>query len=973
MQKKWLEELMERTTKLVQNIPEDILYKLSSFKDHIRKKATEIIIKPLDGKNQDDVNVIQAIPICLAQMWDFEAALSFISTLVSQGRYINFETIQTVYDSTLDELESQELQEDFKFMKQINRHISLLISSTENIKDYNENIKFLIFVWKEFERKWEYEKAIRVYEKIIKMKHEDGYLYLGLLYKKLNDFNWAITFFEAGWNFYASQIYLENIIITLCENWKIEQAKRVYLDLTDLNVFTNPFILYSLQIENDQDLWKLVEMMWKKINEIHSILVPLIRYANDYISNQLWVVENQLKEYIKIVQNNLSQREITQVTHLIQRKLYLSYVDINILKNNRYLSSHLLDINTLWFSWDEYKKSILHGFLEKNFEIDVSEELKKLWEEDILWDAEEIPSDENIESTPFINSVYFSLNVYLSHILKIHFHWVNYSEISGQLLPLISKCLNELQMLEEWEQQCITLESMVFWEREFMESLPNDIAQLYHELVKNIDEIYGKFFRVFLSQIAHSELESYEKYSTLLSKNSNVACFFFIEQIISKKFIPKDIDDSEDIYKYMTQITEKYWLWEIDTANSILFWELLIREIWPDFAINFLCNGYNVIDDILWLYTILKAMQYLTAEEIKNVVIELDGFCLERFHISSFFQYVEDFIQDGLHQKDITDFEKKYILLTLGISHLIQKQIPDYKQKAINYFIEATNFWSIEALLEAWHILELNGEYEEALTYYEQALLIHSNINVLSFILGLTISTWKFDIAEKYIDYWIKSGYQMGSYIWALLVWKTKKIESLEQYLILRNKSIDIIDYPEGTIQLYQDIVNWWINIEPKNILWYKEKILSLYVGYINDNDSDHTKIIHMLETIFQTPNEYLTEVINMTFGIILWNSFELSSETNDEISMEYIDYFAYLYYDEFNTYFESFKKSNNITSMQYTFDLKNEISWLTLNILSKFSNNQKYVNKWKRNLEFTKYAGVEIADEKICSTPTLQ
>lgn len=971
MQNKWAEELMERTTKLVQSIPEDVLHKLSSLQDHIRKKATEVIIKPLDGKNPDDVNVLQTIPICLAQMWDFGAALSFISTLVSHGRYISFETIQMVYNSTLDELENQEVQEDFKFMKQINKHISLLISSTEKVKDYNEDINFLIFVWKELERKWEYKEAILVYEKIIKLKHEDGYLYLGLLYKKLNDFDSAITFFEAGWNFYTSQIYLENIIITLCENWKIEQAKRVYLDLTELNSHTNPFILYSLEIENDQDLWKLVEIMWENINEINSILVPLIQHANNYISHKIWAIENQLKEFIEIGQSNFSQREMDQVTHLIQRKLYLSYVDINILKNNRYLSSHLVDIHTLWFSWDEYKKWILQGFLEKNSEMDVSEELKNIWEEDVSWDIEEILSDEDVELTPFVNSMYFSLNVYLSHILKIHFHWVNYSEISGQLLPLISKCLDELQMLEEWEDQCITVESMVFWEREFIESLPNDIAQLYHELVKNIDEIYGKFFRVFLSQIARNELLSYKEYSNLLSKNPNIACFFFIEQIISKKFIPKDIDDSGEIYKYLTQITEKYWLAEIDTANSILFWELLIREVGPDFAINFLYNGYNVIDDILGLYTILKAMQYLTEEESKNMVIELDDFCSEKFQINSFFQYVEDFIQDGLEQKDITDFEKKYILLSLGISHLVQKQTSDYKQKALNYFVEAIDFWSVEALLEAWHILELNWEYDTALAYYEQALLLHSNINVLSFILGLTISTWKFDIAEKYIDYWIKSGYQMGSYIWALLVRKTKKIESLEQYLILKNKSIDVIDYPEGTIQLYQGILTESINSERKTILWYKEKLLSLYIAYLNDND--HTKIIHMLWIIFQMPNESITEVVNTTFGVILWNSFELSSETNDEISMEYIDYFAYLYYEEFNKYFESFKKSNNTTSMQYTFDLKNEISWLTLGILSKFSHNQKYVNKWKRNLEFTKYAGVEIANEKICSTLTLQ
>jgi len=125
------EIIMDRTRCLVDSIPENVIDNLTNYSRAVRLRALNIIIKSLDEKEEDDNQVIQTIPLYFVSIGDFDAAISFLSTIISCNYPVAVEVINEVYRNTTLEMHDPEVTGDFEFMTEINRKINLLMSTAK--------------------------------------------------------------------------------------------------------------------------------------------------------------------------------------------------------------------------------------------------------------------------------------------------------------------------------------------------------------------------------------------------------------------------------------------------------------------------------------------------------------------------------------------------------------------------------------------------------------------------------------------------------------------------------------------------------------------------------------------------------------------------------------------------------------------------------------------------------------------------
>ena len=177
------ELIMHRAKCLIDSVPEDIIDNLTNYRRDVRLRALNSIIKSLDKKEEDDNSIIQTIPLYLVSIGDFDAAISFLATIISNDYFVLVEVINEVYSNTISEMKDPEVKSDTEFMDEINRKINLLLSTANKKESYKENSKFLITLWKDYERKWDYHKAISTYDILIWNWDEIWYLYSALAYK----------------------------------------------------------------------------------------------------------------------------------------------------------------------------------------------------------------------------------------------------------------------------------------------------------------------------------------------------------------------------------------------------------------------------------------------------------------------------------------------------------------------------------------------------------------------------------------------------------------------------------------------------------------------------------------------------------------------------------------------------------------------------------------------------------------------
>lgn len=952
------EIIMDRTKALVDSMPEDVINNLTNYRRDVRLKALNTIIKSLDEKEENDNHIIQTIPLYLVSIWNFDAAISFLSTIISCNYKVAVEIINEVYKNTILEMQDPEVIEDFEFMAEINRKINLLISTAKKKEWYSENSKFLITLWQDYERKWDFYKAISVYDTLILNWDKIWYLYSALAYKELWETEFAISLLENAYNIYGDKIFLENIIIIYNQLWNINKAKQVYLRL--ISDFSNkndkvilPFIMYSFIIEDDSDLKSLEWVMVWYISDNQLIplesLLQVCKFAELYIDQNIEYIKCKISELEKKWIQDFDLEVQEEYDELIKRKLYLMQTSLTILKDNKYLEEHLDDLDKLVFSWNQEKKDLLIDYFDENYSL-------------LAWEVSEWQKM-NID-------LYDNLSNYLWLLIEVFFHGKNYNILSKKLFPLLAKSDN--QRVDRDENHINGWLNLIKTEADYIDKFSTFLIKLYDELIEKIDCKYWKFLRVRIQELAREDLwDNDDKYPKVLFENKEIALLFWIERMISWNIL-----DNLDLDFY-NNLMDKYGFESLDENDACLLAVIMYDKSF-DFAINYIISSDLLSKNVYTIYYLLEAfVNYDDKKYLKALIKTINQDIRERWIARGLFDYIRKFIVSRFKKENISDEERSYLLMCSWNLALLQKK---WWNIVLANFQEADRYESVEAINQVWSIYELNWYSDEAFVKYKEAFILEQNIDNLSKIISVLLTKKDFEEASKYIQLWLKLKYNMDLYLFSYNLWQDNLENAFSLFIWIINKNIPLIDVPEGTLNLLSkkciEIVNGKISLTSNT---WKLKFLSIYIlsklNLLSKNGNELDIIYNEGLGIFSILDnielEELPNFLNETlYPICLFDSdiltmFDWEINTTEKV-IQIIDYYAFHKYE---LLLEEWKKSETLEKVKEVQSHINNFIFIVIKYLSKFPEAIDLVWYWNKRYIFTSHKGTDIMSENIyCS-----
>lgn len=956
------EIIMDRTRCLVDSMPEDVIDNLTNYSRAVRLRALNTIIKSLDEKEEDDNQVIQTIPLYLVSMGDFDAAISFLSTIISCNYLVAVEVINEVYRSTTLEMQDPEVIGDFEFMTEINRKINLLMTTAKKKELYSENSKFLITLWKDYERKWDFYKAISIYDTLISNWDEIWYLYSALAYKELWETEFAITLLENAYSIYGDKIFLENIIIIYNQLWNINKAKNAYLRL--LNDTSNtkenvvlPFIMYSFIIEDDSDLKNFEVLMANYLleNEL-PVLEPLLKLslaANDYIETNLDDIRSQIDRFNNIWVNNLSKEDRVVYEELVLRKLYLMQVHISILKEDKYLWEHISDLDILAFSRDDDKFNLLWWYFDDNISLLVK------------WDLN-TKNQKNLDENEISDlGTFENLSMYVATLSMIFFHWKNYRVMSQKLFPLLEKCYNEIWDIDEDEIQFSL--KILKDETDYIDTFSPLLHSAYNEFINKIDVKYGKYIRVTLQNTARDSIDIKEEdYPEVLLENKELALLFFVEKLISRNFPNMNENDFWDLI-------EKYnldWL----AKDDLLLFTYLIYDNSFDLTIDLVINNEYLLNSIFSIYYLLESLVSIQDNsELRKTLKDLNKFFKETYETRWFFDYVRRFMVKSFKKEDLSELEKSYILLCAWNMAVLQKKWPEAIMQS---FIASEESGSNEATLQLWNIFEVNWYFDHSIMKFQEAYTLDPNINNLSKLISALLNKWDLETAYRFIDLWLKTKYTMDLYLYAYHFLKWDIGEGLNSFIWVLNKNIPILDIPEWTLDLFMGkchaikTMDSEINFDSLKLKFMSSYIVSkmdLMYEYGNKSENICYHWLSVFSIFHNVPLTDLPRFLNETLFPICWTvpdiSLRLDGEVDDmEKAIIILDFYANHVYRsllKLSWEIESIEELNSLHNL-----LNNYINAFVV-FISQLPWTDEIVNEWRKKIYFKPEQGVNVMDEE--------
>ncbi len=960
---------MDRAKCLIDSFPEDVIDNLTKYRKDTRVKALKTIVKSLDEKEEDDNSVIQTIPLYLASIGDFDAAIWFLATLISCDYFVLVEVINEVYANTISEMQNPEVKSDLEFMNEINRKISLLMNTANKKESYKENSKFLITLWKDYERKWDFQKAISTYDILISNWDEIWYLYSALAYKELWENEFAISLLEQAYNIYWDKIFLENIIIIYNQLWNTNKAKQYYSRLvsTTYNEKWNtkekvvlPFIMYSFIIEDDQDLKNFDVMMANHFleNEI-VVLEPMQKIslsANDYIERNLEIVRSKIESYNNLWVNNLSQHDREEYDSLVTRKLYLMQVHITILKEDKYLAEHLSDLNILAFSRDEEKINILTQYFDEHISLLVKWDLN----------SKDNKSEDDEESIKNTFDTFENLAMYVATLSMIFFHWKNYGVMSKKLFPFLDKCYKEIDEMDE--NEIPNSIQILKREADYIDTFTPLLHKSYNDFIDKIDVKYGKYIRVNLQNIARDSADIKEEdYPEILTENKELALLFFIEKLISRDFPNMDT-------KVFWEFMEKYDLDWLEKDDLLLF-TLLIFDNSYDLTIDLVVNNDILVNNIYAIYYLLESLVNIwTSSELRKSLKNLNIIFKETYWARWVLSYIRSFMIKLQKNEDISEQELSYLMLCNWNMAILQKKWPETIMMS---FKTAEDFEATEATLQLWNIYENNGYFDEWISKFEEAYTIDTNINNLSKLIWVLLNKWDLDRAYSMIQTGLKTKYDMDLYLYSYHFLKWNLVEAMKSFISVLNKQAAILDVPEWTLDLFMEKCHAIKTIDTEiNFDSLKLKFMSSYITSKMDLMYDYwskplnifTHWIDAFSIFHNVPLSNLPKFLNETLFPICWMDPDISSEIGLEVdtmekSILILDFYAN------HVYKSLLRLSTEIESLDeldFLHKLLNDYSISFVAFISQLEWTEKLISDWRKKLYFKQYKDTQIMDESL-------
>lgn len=813
---------------------------------------------------------------------------------------------------------------------------------SQDISQIGQKIDSILLFWDEYERKRAYNEALELYSDLILEWQAIWYLKSALVYKKIGFFDVAISLLENAYSSYEDPVFLENIIIIHCENWNLIEAKKVYYQLFSLNRSQEgiqPFFTYSFIIENDIDLKKYEEIMINHLNEndfeIEPVLTKLSLVVSNYINSNLESINLSLKKYKNLEFWALSKENKEDFKTLYKRKLFLLQIWVTVLKDEIYLKEHLQDLEYLRFGNSFLKDEVLWEHFDENFS---------------LFSQKNTQIDEEPTNTGFlVNDKFLE---YLDHIFILHSNWLNY-DVLVYLSSIIEKLSKNISIWNEEELYIIL--KMIKNEKDYIDTFSFELTNKYRNFLKEIDDLYWKYIRVFIQFIAR-DTEKYntdEDYPQIIFTNPQLALLFCIEKLISTDFY------SFTKWDFLLTLT-KYGLEDNSQENLVLFSMLLYEEFFEYFIV-LISNNKDLINNTFVIYYFLDAVSTWKTQTDQKTLSHIKTFLSQR------------------EQEQITDIEIWYIKMSYSILLYMEKwSIEDLVQN----ITEAEQNHSLEATIELANINLSNWIFVESALKFEEVYNKHPNINTLWKLIEVYLNKWYYNIALNYINLWIQLSYDMNYYLYSyhLNNWNFKNAFLL--YIELTNNNwVPPLDIPIWTNQKLIDACDRFLYFDGKmNMENYELKLLSLHIWYSNDIKS--TSEINLLSDMYISYILYLFNILltitpknipqfvnntiynffdteNKQYLLNLWVD---SSVTNLEQTIIIMNY----YFNSIsNNLLDISKNIDNLEDMDKIEKLNNNLASLAYNLFSKIKWAEKYAYEWRTKIIFSIPESWFLIDEK--------
>lgn len=948
---------------LVNNISEELIDKINSQRKLTREKAISLILINLKNDNPEDLITAQWIPLVIAQNWDIETSISFLSTIISNWYYVDFDIFKEILEISFWDIEESKLSMNEEYSSFISKKLNNLLSLSSSVDYYYKNPEFLYYLWSQYLDKWKINKAKIIFEELIKLWDFRWYYLMWLYFRSIWDNDNAILNFEYSLKISNSFSTLNQIIIILCENWDYEKAKKYYDVLVKFfssNYDVLPFIMYSFNIEWEEDLFIIEQifskyLLWNDLIPSNS-LSKMSLVASLYIDDKLEKINEKLLEFKQKWISTLDPFEFKVYDEYIKMRLYLMQFDITILKNQKYLVNHLFDLETIAFSRNSDKVSLLWDYFDEY----PCSLYKNSWETESYDNNSE---NDKIKS----HTVFDKLSNYLSFLLNIFFHWNNYDVCVKKIFPLLKKVSLETNYsyiydIEDSSNLIVSL-------RNNISNLSPLVYNFYVEFLSEIDSKYGRYYRVNMQNLARLEITNEEKNQPkILSENSQISLFFLIEKFLSNNYL--NISDKE-----LSDILLNYDFSNLSEENSLLYIMILSDKSY-DLTIETIINSPILVKNVFAIYFLLIWLINISDEKLRNEKLKkLNLHFKQHYDSKSFINYIRKFLYIQNKREDISNIELGYILLINSNVAILQNKSDETVLQ--NLYHAEDSFKSDEATIKIWEFLESKWDIDKSYIKYLEAYNSDNNLQNLSKIILVLIKKSDFTEAIKYINIWLRAWYNMDYYIFSYNIWVWNLKSAFQSFVKLLNAKDSILDQPEGTLNLLMkrcseiDLLDWRIEVETLKLKAFSSYIsckMNNIFNYNNPYKNTYNHAINIFWILNSVPEQNIANFVGEVIYPICWYSEELWDEILDsmddyEKSIVIIDFYAESLYkslielqeNQKTYYFENYQKMNLNTFSFYFLKFFSQISWT-----------KDYISKWQSRLTFTKYDWTNIMNENL-------
>lgn len=928
---------------------QEVLDNIASTSRKTRERAIYLLTSSLDTKSETDNAIFQTIPLELLERGYYLWAIWYIETIGKLWNSISQEVIEKVIEWIISKRRECIEIGDENTLRAIDKGLLYLIRMAKSHTSLNDSSKFYFLIWWFEEVRWNHEEAILNYKKVIERNDIQWYFALSRVYIELCQYDTCIKLLEEGYILYWDIRLLWILVRTLYKADKIDDARKKHKLLKSMDESTPPFIIYSGSIENDEDLWTVESIIASYITENTFVpsesLAELARWSSDYIKIHIISINERVKELSKKEISNWTNAESTEYSQLIFRRLRLMQLDILTLWNDTYITYYLRDLKKLWIEWTSKTKDLLRDFFIEHYSEEVRQYLK------MRDTSEDFDNEDDIAKSK--HSLFDDISEHINRVGDLFNHPKYYDIIATQIMPLLQQ-LEKIEWYYDDESESEFIEAL--WEvkeaTDFFDSMRPSVRQSYEFLLQEIDDKYWVFYRRHIQLLANDDpdLED-ELVPPALKDYSDIALLYWIQRIISKAFPTNDFDEIDNI-------VIDYSLHKENISNALLFGSL-IYEVLIEYSLQFLTEYPNMLDIPEALYLITEILRSIDRVDSKQGIRELDILVKQDYNAPGFFEHIRHTFE-RIYQSDPSDKDIEYMLLTNW--NIIILQDKDRTQAIHNFETAGKMYGSVEGLLQAGDSYEDMGQYDRALEFFIEALRKDNSIKSLTKILNCTICSGQFEIAKRYIQYWLNNWFNIGEYILAYHLWQWKTHSAFLQVIRMMKQEQDICDRPEWLQNLLFDSMRYTINspesLDDEN---NKLKILASFIRCnLNINgilEKPWVFVVYWqyMNTIFEKYEwESLHSFIENTLSPITW---ELDMERKEVLSpsdqsLEYLDIHASSIYATLKKRLSETKDAEIRCEIDKSM---NELSCFVIVTLRRFPDSEKYIMKWQSNILFKK------------------